>query len=98
MAVPGVDLDLDLERRLVVAVPGHGDEALRVLAQSDRVRAVLAVDRDAAPERDVAQDRVARHRAAALREPQRDVLDALDPDAELRRRRLGLAADRGLEQ
>ena len=55
------------------------------------VRAVLAVDRDAAAERHVAEDLVARHRPAALGQPQRDVLDALDPDAVLRRVALGPA-------
>ena len=83
--------ELDLERGLVVAVPGDRHEALGVLAQRDDVRAVLAVDRDAAAERDVADDRVARHRAAALGQPQRDVVDALDLDAVLRRGRLGPA-------
>src|SRR5689334_10512106 len=81
VAVPGVDLQLDLERLLVLALPVHADEALRVLAQRRGVRAVVAVDRDAAPERDVADDRVARHRAAALRQAQHDVVDALDADA-----------------
>ena len=79
---------------LVVAVPGDRHEALGVLAQRGGVRAVLAVDRDAAAERDVADDRVARHRAAALGQPQRDVVDALDADAVLRRRRRRLAARR----
>ena len=92
MAVPRVDLDLDLERGLVVAVPGDGDEAVRVLAQRQRVRAVLAVDGDAAAERDVAEDRVARHWAAALGQPQRDVGDALDADAELGGQRVRAAA------
>src|SRR4051812_29535774 len=41
VAVPRVDLDLDLERGLVVAVPGDGDEAVGVLAQRLGVRAVL---------------------------------------------------------
>src|SRR3954471_23012072 len=81
VAVPGVDLELDLERLLVLALPVDADEALRVLAQGGGVRAVVAVDRDAAPERDVADDRVARHRAAALGEAQHDVVDALDADA-----------------
>ena len=47
------------------------------------VRAVAAVDRDPLAERDVADDRVARHRRAALREPDEHVLDALDDDADL---------------
>src|SRR3954462_13897969 len=81
MSVPGVDLHLDLERLLVVALPLHRDEALWVLAQRDRVGAVVAVDGDAAPERDVADDRVARHRPTALGQAQHDVVDALDADA-----------------
>src|SRR4051794_41242211 len=40
------------------------------------------MDRDPAAERDVPDDLVARHRAAALGEPDRDVLDALHLDAE----------------
>ena len=91
MAIPGVDLELDLERGLVVAVPGDRHEALGVLAQGRDVRAVLAVDGDAAAERDVAEDRVARHRAAALGQPQRDVGHALDLDSVLRGGRLGAA-------
>src|SRR3712207_7872775 len=42
-------------------------EAVRVLLEHADVRAVLAVDRDPAAERDVAGDRVARDRVAALR-------------------------------
>ena len=91
VAVPAVDLELDLERASRVAVPADRDEALRVLAQRVRVGAVLAVDGDAAAERDVADDVVARDRAAALGQPQRDVLDALDADAVLRRVALGPA-------
>ena len=36
VAVPGVDLQLDLERRLVVALPVDAHEALGVLAQRRR--------------------------------------------------------------
>ena len=55
--------------------PSHVDrrEPLRVPPQRLHVRAVLAVDRDALAERDVADDRVARHRRAALREPDEHV-------------------------
>ena len=81
-----------LKRGLVVAVPGTRHEALRVLAQRHGVRAVLAVDRDPAAERDVAEDRVARHRPAALGQPQRDVVDALDADAVAATSRLRPAA------
>src|SRR3954469_23830362 len=96
MAVPRVDLDLDLEAGLVVAVPGDGHEALGVLAQGGDVRAVVAVDRDAAAERDIAEDRVAGHGPAALREPERDVADALDADAELGRVAVRAAQGGGL--
>src|SRR4051794_24103943 len=96
VAVPGVDLELDLERLLVLALPVDAHEALRVLAQRGGVRAVVAVDRDAATERDVADDRVARHRPAALRQAQHDVVDALDADAVrvARARRLAALAPR----
>ena len=65
---------------------GTAHEALGVLAQRGDVRAVVAVDRDAAAERDVADDRVAGHRAAALgqaqharrRRPRRGCRSALD--------------------
>src|ERR671914_3010887 len=85
VAIPAVDLQLDLERGGRVAVPADRHEALRVLAQRGGVRAVLAVDRDAAAERHVAEDLVARDRPAALGQPQRHVLDALHPDAVLGR-------------
>src|SRR4051794_19982761 len=82
-AVVAVDLQLDAERLRSLAVPAHLREALRVLHERLRVRAVLAVDRDALSERDVADDRVARHRAAALGEAQHyvDAGVALDLDA-----------------
>ena len=65
------------------AVPAHRREALGVAAQRPDVRAVLPVDRDPLAERDVADDLVARHRRAALREPDEHVLDAFDVDPEL---------------
>ena len=77
---------------MCVALPLHRGEALGVLAQRDRVGAVVAVDGDAAAERDVADDRVAGHRAAALGQAQHDVVDALDADAVVRRRAGRLAA------
>ena len=60
-AVPGVDRDLDEEARRGAAFPLDRCEALGVPLQGLDVRAVLAVDGDAAPERDVPDDRVARH-------------------------------------
>src|SRR3954470_17466687 len=81
MAVPGVDLQLHLEGRLVVALPVDAHEALRVLAQRLGVRAVVAVDGDAAAERDVADDRVARDRATALGQADENVLHPVDADA-----------------
>src|SRR3954454_4563322 len=81
VAVPRVDVELDLERGLAVGLPRHGGEPVGVLAQRDRVRAVLAMDGDAAAERDVADDRVAGHRAAALGQAQHHVVDALHADA-----------------
>src|SRR5262245_57258237 len=94
MAIPGVDLDLDLEARLVLAGPGDGDEALRALAHRDHVRAAVARRGAPAADADVADDLVSRHRAAALGQPQRDVGHALDLDAELGRRAVR-AAQRG---
>src|SRR3954447_21009401 len=96
VAIPRVDLDLDLEPGLVLAVPRDRDEALRVLAQGDDVRAIVAVDRDPAAEADVADDLVARDRAAALGQAQRHVGHALDLDAELGRGAVGPAQRRRL--
>ena len=79
-AIPGVDLELDPVGRRVVALPGDVGEPLRRLLQRGHVPAVLAVDRDPAPERDVADDLVAGNRAAALGEAHHHVLDALDLD------------------
>ena len=81
--VPGVDLQLDPVGGRVVARPGDVGEALGRLHQRLDVAAVLAVDRDSAAERDVADDLVARNRPAALGEPHDDVVDALDLDPEV---------------
>ena len=81
-AIPGVDLELHPVGGLVVAVPAHLGEPLRRLLQRGDVAAVRAVDRDPPPERDVADDLVARNRAAALGEAHHDVVDALDLDPE----------------
>ena len=83
-AVERVDRDLDAEAaRRRAGFPLDRREPLRIPHQRLRVRAVLAVDRDPAAERDVAEDRVARHRRAALRQPDEDVVDPLhlDPEA-----------------
>ena len=85
MAVPRVDLDFDDERRGLVAFPGDFHKAFGVPAQQHHVRAVLAVDRDAPPQRDVADDLVAGHRATALGQAQHHVVDALHADPVLRR-------------
>ena len=58
--VPGVDRDLDAEALRRAAVPLDLREPLRVALQRLDVRAVVAVDRDALAERDVADDLVAR--------------------------------------
>ena len=72
-------------RKLAVeaAVPLHRREPLRVPHQRLHIRAVLAVDRDPAAERDVAEDPVPGHRRAALRHPNEHVVDPLhlDPQA-----------------
>src|SRR5215213_6361755 len=78
--VPRIDLELDSIGGAVVTGPGNLGEALRRLAQGPDVLAILAVDRDAAAERDVADDLVAGHRAAAFCEPNHDVVDALHLD------------------
>ena len=65
--------------------PGDVDEPLGRLAKRLDVAAVVAVDGDPAPERDVADDLVPGHRPAALRQPHDDVADALDLDPEVRR-------------
>ena len=49
-------------------------------ASASAFDAVLPVDRDAAAAGDEADDRVARHRRAAPREPHHDVVEALDVD------------------
>src|SRR5215212_4965207 len=82
-AVPRVDRDLHPEALRRAAVPGDVREALRVPLQRLHVRAVLAVDRDALPERDVADDLVAGERRAALRQPDEHVVDPANGDAEV---------------
>src|SRR5437763_9645060 len=81
-AVPRVDGDLDAEALRRAAVPVDRREALRVPHQRLDVRAVLTVDGDPLAERDVARDRIAGDRRAALREPHEDALGAGDVDAE----------------
>ena len=80
-AVPGVDRDLHPEALRRAALPLDRREPLRVPHQRAHVRTVVAVDGDALAERDVADDLVAGHRRAALRDPHEDVLDADDVDA-----------------
>src|SRR3954449_2273783 len=46
VAVPRVHVQLDLERGLAVGLPRHRREALGVLAQRDRIRAILAMNGD----------------------------------------------------
>src|SRR5439155_11554779 len=91
-AVPGVDRDLDPEALRAVAVPRDVRQPLRVAPEGAHVRTVVAVDRDPAAERDVADDSVAGHRRAALREPDEYVLDSvhLAPRALAGRRQLRL--------
>src|SRR5690606_17600169 len=66
--VPGLRLPLDLH------------PPTRVVRQVQDVRAVHPVDGDAPPPRDVPDDLVSRHRLAALRVPNHQVLQTLDPD------------------
>src|SRR4051812_24555259 len=79
-AIPGVDLELDPVGGRVVALPLDLGEALGRALERAHVLAVLAVDRDAAPQRHVPDDRIARHRPAALGQPDHHVVDALDLD------------------
>ena len=81
--VPRVDCDLDEEAPRGAAVPVDRREPLRVPPQRLDVRAVGAVDRDALPHRDVADDLVSGNRRAALGETDEDVVDALDADPEI---------------
>src|SRR5262249_49634169 len=75
-AVPGLQRDRDPERARgrVVGVPADRGEALGVAPQRLDVGAVVAVNGDPAPQRDVADDRVAGYGRAALREPHEHVL------------------------
>src|SRR5205823_9362794 len=68
-AIPRVDRDLDAEALRRPAVPLDRREALWISHQRLHVRTVLAVDGDPLAERDVARDRIAGNRRAALREP-----------------------------
>jgi hypothetical protein len=81
-AIPGVDRDLDEEAGRRSPLPLDVSEPLRVALQRAHVRTVLAVHRDAATHRDVADDRVAGHGRAALREPHEHVLDTRHVDAD----------------
>src|SRR5262249_6708091 len=98
-AIPRRDRDLDTEALCGGrAVPLDRGEALRATAQRPHVRAVLAVDRDPAAQRGVADDRVAGYRRAALCEPYEHVADTRDDHPELRARdrlRLGRLRDDG---
>ena len=64
---------------LLVAVPLDVDAALGI--EVEALVAIAAVHGDAAAARDEADDRIARQRRAALREPHEDVLLAGDLDA-----------------
>ena len=79
--VERLDLDPDdvVARRVVV--PVDLDHAVGLALQAHRVRAVGAVDRDAAAAGDEAHDLVAGHRRAAPREAHHHVVEALDVHA-----------------
>src|SRR3954453_22197714 len=86
-AVPRIHLQLYAQRRRAVPLPLDLREALRVAHQCAYVRAVLVVDGDALPKRDVADDVVAGNRPAALGKSQHPVVGhAVDADAVLRAR------------
>ena len=82
---------LDLDRHRVVAgrvvVPLDLDDAVGLTPQAHRVRAVGAVHRDATTTGDEAHDLVAGNRRAATREPDHDVVEALDVHADVAVRR-----------
>ncbi len=86
VTIPALDLDLHAERGFGVTFPLHRGEAVRILAQHGHVGTVLAMDRDAATEGDVADDLIAGHRATALGDAQHDVVDAVHHDPECRAR------------
>src|SRR5579864_704023 len=79
--VPRIDRDLHAEALRGRTVPLDRREPLRIAHQRADVRAVAAVHRDPLAERDVADDLVAGHRCAALRQANENVLDADDVDA-----------------
>ena len=86
--VVGLDADRDrvgLGRR---RLPLDVDEPRDLALVHDR-RAGLEVDGHALAAGDEADDRIARDRVAALREPDQQVADALDPDAAGPRRDVG---------
>jgi len=82
-----------------VCSPFHSTGVKRSFLPHQRlhVRAIAAVHRDPLAERDVAHDRVTRHRGAAFGEPHQHVLDPLHDHAELGARdgvaRLGSLGD-----
>ena len=90
-AVVGMDDDVHLEAALARGSPGDGQHPFRLAAaHALEAGTTLAVDRHAAPDGDVAGDRLGRHRVAATREGRGQVTDTLDVEP-----RGGLAAPRG---
>src|SRR5581483_9604408 len=99
VTVPAVDLDLNPEGGVRIAIPGNRSEAVGVFLEHDDVRTIVPMDGDAAPKRDIADDGVSGYRAAALRQSQRNLVYSLDRDSVAARgRRCPRAAAPGLHQ
>src|SRR6266511_601440 len=86
-AVQRLHLDGDREHRRAGAVPGHVDHAVGVALQVGGVGTVGAVDADAVPAGDEADDLVTRDRGATSGELDPDVVDPLDQHAPAGRQR-----------
>src|SRR6266550_2026437 len=80
-AVLAAHREPDLERLPLHFVPIDLHPPFRLCREREEVRAVGAVDGDASPLGDVADDGISGHRLAALRIPDHESLDAMNLDA-----------------
>ena len=83
-AVRHLDREPGGEQPLLVLLPHRGDPLVRLLAEGGDVRAVLAVDDDAAAAREVGHDRVVGNREAAARVADDQALGSRDRQRLLR--------------
>lgn len=74
----GADVNTDLVMLILDAVPGNLDPAQRIGAQE--IAAIGLMDRDTPSGGDKADDRISRHRAAALADLDQHAVDAVDAD------------------